>query len=136
MPTPEAVRIRTAVTAVEKIVQTIVAVFIAVVISIYWVNDNTRDGCVRSSESKIIDAMFFDGAAEKNFKTAKAEDNKKIKDANNKAANDYVQYSIAKRMTIPMPSDWSGDPRTRGDSEGDRKRGCDEAYPDPIPFIS
>lgn len=114
----------------------IAAVGVALLLSVYIQRDNQIAGCVRNDQSKLIDAKFYESAAQKNFIVANQESTPHGESlANRKAGNEYVALSVAKRATIPMPKGWQGDPLIRGNNRHDRLIGCQQAYPPPIPFI-
>lgn len=117
------------------VIGVIVAIAVAVMIATYIQRDNLIAGCLRNSDSRLIDAQFYESAATKNESVARStsDDNERI--ANLKAAGEYRVLAVAKRKLIPMPSGKRVDPNTRGDNHGDVTAGCHDAYPAPIPGV-
>ena len=102
----------------------IVAVAVAVLIGVYVQRDNQIAACDRNSVSKYIDAQFINEAMIARRAAGDAA-----------VARRYAQLEREKRATIPMPHDWGGLPADRGSSPRDRREGCRDAFPPPIPWI-
>jgi len=102
----------------------IAAVVVSVLISAYIQRDNQIAACERNSISKYIDAQFINEA----MLARRAAGDQAV-------AVRYAQLERAKRATIPMPDGWAGLPGDRGNSATDRREGCKDAFPPPIPWI-
>jgi hypothetical protein len=121
---------------IRIVVCVLVAIIVSVMLAVEFQNASLVKSCIRGGDSKVIDAEFFDSAATKNFEIGFASKKGSIaRTSNLKAARSYVELSLRKRKTIPMPDGWNGRDDDRGSSISDRKRGCEDAFQSPIAWI-
>ncbi len=99
----------------------IVAVLIASVLTTYVARDNLIAGCKRTSAFKNTEASAWEEAARA-----------RTKDGDLNTALFYRNTAFDIRLTIPISDDYTG---LRGQLASDRAKGCEESFPNPIPFV-
>jgi len=120
---------------IKLVATAIVAIIIAVVITVYVVRDNQLIQCEANGSFKNTEAIAWASQAEADRKISNDPFQSKItREARRQAASEHKNTERDIRKTIPAPSNKSkGD--IRGMNSIDRKNGCKEVYPAPIPFI-
>jgi hypothetical protein len=103
------------------IIGVLVAVGVSWLMTSYTARDNLVAGCIRNSEFKNQVAGAWERAS-----AQRQEDG----DADTGLFYKNTAYSI--RLTIPVSNNYVG---LRGQVMDDRRKGCKDSFPAPIPFI-
>lgn len=119
----------------DLILTSIVAVLVTTLITGYSSRDNLISGCERNGTFKNVEALAWEAQAKADQSISEDPfQSKTTREARSIAAERHYNTAKQIRNTIAIPKS-NIISFVKGSNEIDRKRGCEEAFPAPIPFI-